>query len=142
MTESYKNILEMIRINEAIKFDCKESLARIEYFFLKKGPKGYGKSTSYMDADLVHGDKVEIGFKELQMIAEGAEKLKSMLAMVEKNLIELYATKKKIQDTLSNLTGIEYDVARLKLVEGLKLKEIADKLHISEAYVKKISAKI
>ena len=142
MKETYKNLLELIEINENIKYNCESNLRLIERFILKQGPKGYGSGTSYVDADCIHGGIAEMHEEDYKKLLDESEKLEHMIFLQEEILKGLYETKKGIDEKLNDLTGIDYDVAYLKLVEGKTLHEIASELHISEIYAKKISAKI
>ena len=142
MKETYKNLLELIEINENIKYNCESNLRLIERFLLKQGPGGYSSGTSYLDADTIHGSRSEIGYEDLKKLLEESSKLRSMIEL-QKNILQgAYKTKKLVDAKLKDLEGIEYDVAYLKLVEGYSIHEIASKLHISESYAMKISAKI
>lgn len=142
MKETYKNLLELIEINEEIKHNCESNLRLIEKFLLKQGPKGYSSGTSYLDADCVHGSKKEMGLEDIKKLMEESERLESMIYLQNGILEGYYKIKKMVDEKLKNLKGLDYEVAYLKLVEGYTLHEIASKLHISEIYAKKISARI
>ncbi|APH23432.1 hypothetical protein RSJ22_17720 [Clostridium botulinum] len=142
MKETYKNLLELIKINENIKHNCENNLKLIEKFLLKQGPKGFPSGTSYLDADCIHGSKGEMHVEDYGRLMSECEKLKNMIFLQDNILKGLYETKKNIDEKLKNLEGIEYKVAYLKLVKGYTINDIAKELHISEVYAKKISAKI
>lgn len=142
MKESYRNILELIEINENIKFECESNLRVFEKFFLKAGPKGYSGGTSYHDYDMIHGSKAELGLMELETIITSIDKLKELILIQEIILDNLYDAKANIDKKLSMLKGIPYEVAYLKLVEGYSLKKIIEHLHISESYAMKLAAKV
>ncbi|WP_061317549.1 hypothetical protein [Clostridium botulinum] len=142
MKETYKNLLELIKINENIKHNCKSNLRLIERFLLKQGPKGFPSGTSYLDADCIHGSKGEMHVEDYGRLMSECEKLKNMIFLQDNILKRLYETKKNIDEKLKDLKGIKYDVAYLKLVEGYSIQAIASKLNISESYAMKISAKI
>ncbi|MGO5075202.1 DNA-binding response regulator [Clostridium sporogenes] len=142
MKETYKNLLELIKINENIKHNCESNLELIEKFLLKQGPKGFPSGTSYLDADCIHGSKGEMHVEDYGRLMSECEKLKNMIFLQDNILKGLYETKKNIDKKLKNLKGIKYSVAYLKLVEGYSIQAIASKLNISESYAMKISAKI
>ncbi|WP_061316886.1 hypothetical protein [Clostridium botulinum] len=142
MKETYKNLLELIKINENIKHNCENNLKLIEKFLLKQGPKGFVNSTSYLDADCIHGSKGEMHVEDYGKLMIECEKLTNMIFLQDNILKGLYETKKNIDEKLKDLEGIEYKVAYLKLVKGYTINDIAKELHISEIYAKKISAKI
>lgn len=142
MKETYENIVKLIQANEGVKSSCRKSLQDIEHFFLSQGPKGYSSGMSYQDFDAVHGSRSEIGYNELQIIMQSADKLKSMIELQDNILSGLYDAKNSIDETLNSLKGIPHDVAYLKLVKGYSLIQIADELNISQSYAEKISAKM
>lgn len=142
MKETYKNLLELIQINENIKHNCKINLRLIEKFLLKQGPKGFSSGTSYLDADCIHGSRGEMHAEDYGKLMIECEKLTNMIFLQDNILKRLYETKKNIDEKLKDLEGIEYEVAYLKLVKGYTINDIAKELHISEIYAKKISAKI
>jgi len=142
MKETYKNLLDLIEMNENIKYNCESNLRLIERFFFKQGPKGYSEGTSYLDADCIHGSKPEMHTEDYAKLIDETEKLRHMIELQNSILEGLYKTKNSIDKKLKKLKGIEYDVAYLKLVEGYTIHAIASELHISESYAMKISAKI
>lgn len=142
MKETYKNLIELIEINENIKFNCESNLRLIQKFILKQAPKSYSCGTSYVDADCIPGRKLELHETDYEKLIDEMEKLNSMIFLQEGILKGLYATKTIIDKRLKDLKGINYDVAYLKLVEGYTLQAIASELHISLIYTMKISAKI
>lgn len=139
---TYKNILELITINENVKYECESNLRIYEKFFLKAGPAGYSKGTSYQDYDTIHGSKPEIAALELETIITSMDKLRELIQIQEIILDNLYDAKAIIDNKLSILKGIPYQLAYLKLVEGYSIKRIMEQLHISESYAMKLSAKV
>jgi hypothetical protein len=142
MKESYRNILELIEINENVKYECEANLRIYEKFFLKAGPAGYSKGTSYRDYDTIHGSKPEIAALEIEVIITSMDKLRELIQIQEIILANLYEAKAVIDNKLSVLKGISYQLAYLKLVEGYSIKEMMEQLHISESYAMKLSAKV
>ncbi|WP_251861955.1 DNA-binding response regulator [Clostridium sp. Marseille-Q2269] len=142
MKETYNNLLELIKINENIKQNCENNLRLIERFLLKQGPKGFPNSTSYLDADCIHGSKGEMHVEDYGKLMNECEKLKNMIFLQHNILEGLYETKNNIDKKLKKLEGIEYEVAYLKLVKGYTIHSIASKLNISESYARQISSRI
>jgi len=141
--DSYENIMELIQINESIRYTCQKNLLSIEQFLFKQGrPKGYSSGTSYMDADLVRSSQPELGCHELQLLLDNMGRMEAIVEKQDDILSDLYLTKNNVDTTLALLTGISHEVGYLRLVKGLPLQEIAEKLHISLSYVKRISAKL
>ncbi len=142
MKETYKNLIELIEINENIKFNCESNLRLIQKFILKQAPKSYSCGTSYVDADCIHGSRNELNALNYKKLIDEMEKLNSMIFLQEEILKGYYEAKQNIDVKLKTLKGINYNVAYLKLVEGYSLKAIAIELNISYDYAMKISAKI
>ena len=141
--QSYKSILELIEINESIKYSCQTTLLDSQKFLLKQGcPVGYSTGTSYQDADCIHGSRVEVGVVQLEKMVGNIDLMKEIIAKQDDILTELYNTKSNIDTRLKSLKGTYYEVAYLRLVEGYSLGMIAERLHVSYGYCKNISSKI
>lgn len=142
MLEAYKDLVEMIGINEEILYTCKANLKEIRDYFIKsEAPKGYSVATSYVDADCIHGGKSEMHLGTWQRLVEECSKLESMIYLQEEMLKNLYKVKKNTDDKLRGLEGLEYKVCYLKYVEGNNLQQISSKLGYSYQYIKEIHAK-
>ena len=141
--ETYRSILELIEINESIKYSCQITLIEIQKFLLQQGcPNGYSTGTSYQDFDCIHGSRVEVGVVQLEKMAENIDLMKEIIEKQKDILAELYKAKTNIDTRLMNLKGTTYEVAYLRLVEGLSLGMIADQLHLSYSYTRTISSRI
>jgi len=85
----------------------------------------------------VDGTK-QIGFEEaLEML----QKIESHIYLHKKAIESMEKHKKRIEERLQKLEGIDYKVVYMRDIEGKLLKEIADELGYSEIYIKKISAR-
>jgi hypothetical protein len=148
MYKCYKELLELIDINEKILNNCKQNLRDIELYMIKSGqPKGYGKSTSFLDADCVHGSKPELRYDILQQLVDEQEKLGSMIYLQESILAGLYKTKKEIDDKLNSLEGLEHKVFYKRFISGKSIKttwsELEDEgLRHSYKYIENIYTKV
>ena len=49
--------------------------------------------------------------------------------------------REQIEKTIENMSGIDRKVVYLRDIKGMKLEEIADELHFSIVYIKKVSAR-
>jgi hypothetical protein len=59
----------------------------------------------------------------------------------EKALKEMKLAREQIEKTIENMSGIDRKVVYLRDIKGMKLEEIADELHFSIVYIKKVSAR-
>jgi DNA-directed RNA polymerase specialized sigma subunit len=141
--QSYKDLLELININENILSNCKENKRMIEMFLLKQGrPAGYREATSYLDADCIRGSRAELHAEDYQKLIEEMEQLDNMIYLQEEILKNLYKTKDEIDHKLINLQGLEYKVYYMKTVKGMTLREIAATLQYSEEHIRRIHSKV
>jgi DNA-directed RNA polymerase specialized sigma subunit len=139
---SYKDLLELIDINENILNNCKQSHRQIEMYLLKQGrPAGYREATSYIDADCIKGSRPELHADSLQKLIDEMSKLESMIFLQEEILKGLYNTKKEIDSKLKKLEGLEYKVYYMNEVEGKTLREVAATLGYSEEHIRRVHSK-
>lgn len=143
MIDSYKDLLSMIDSHENILKSCRDSLAQIKEFLLNQGaPQGYKEATSYVDADCIRGSRKELHPDMFQKLIDEAQRIENMIFLEENILDGLYKTRKAVLGKLKGLTGIDYQVAYLREVEGCNLIQIASKLEKSYDYIKEISSRI
>jgi len=64
------------------------------------------------------------------------------MASIERELDTKRALKRKIDDRLGSLDGIEYSVFYKQRIEGKPLQQVADELNCSYSYVTKVSSKL
>ena len=85
----------------------------------------------------VDGTK-QIGFEEaLEML----HKIESHIYLHKEAIANMEKSKKKIEEEIKKLEGLDKKVVYMRDIEGKTLKEIADELGYSEIYIKKISAR-
>lgn len=138
-TGNYKDLLELINVNENILNNCKKSYREIEMFLVKQGmPSGYPSGTSYLDADNIKTNNKDMSLDAL--IGE-LGKLDSMIYLQESILENLYASKKNFLDKLKGLTGLDYRVVYLRDLEKMNLQQIAYTIGYSVDRIKQISAR-
>ena len=70
------------------------------------------------------------------------KKCDEVIEITREYIIALEAKKREIEKKMAGLEGLKYQVAKLKLVDGMKLADIAEKLGYSESHIKRISAEI
>lgn len=90
-----------------------------ELVFVGKGPATYGLSVSAQNVDRIH------------------KKLNALQLMLE----AFEAARDASEERIGKLSGIAYQIARLRYVEGKTLEEIADELGYSHAHIRRISAR-
>lgn len=139
---NYKDLLELIGVNENILNNCKRSYREIEMFLLGQGmPAGYPEGTSYLDADTIKGGRKELHSDVLQQLVDEMRKLESMIFLQDSILDNLYAAKKNYLEKLKGLTGIDYKLVYKRDLEKKSLQQIADELGYSLDRVKQLSAR-
>lgn len=80
----------------------------------------------------------QIGFEEaLEML----HKIESHIYLHKEAIANMEKSKKKIEEEIKKLEGLDKKVVYMRDIEGKTLKEIADELGYSEIYIKKISAR-
>ncbi len=79
-------------------------------------------------------------------------KLKTSIDHIDKktDLIELYETEiekrrgylERVDGLINQLTGTEHEIARLKYIDGLTLKEVADRIGYDYTYVRRLHSQM
>lgn len=142
---NYKNLLKLIKNDEQIIQDCKKNIEVWQEFLLSQGrPAGYKSSTSYNDYDCIHGTRVDI---PLDRIVENIRRNEHMIELAEMEKNNLENMRKRIEEKLSQLHGIEGIIYKKKVVEGRSVKQIwceleKEGLNYSFSYIEKLSAKV
>lgn len=143
MTNSYKDLLNLIEIHTNIKESYEESLDKILLFLKYSGcPDIYKTRTSFVDADSIHGSRKELRPDILQNMLNEINRTKQLIEHEDKILKSLCNTKLSVKNKLKGLQGIDYQVAYLKEVEGYNLIQISSKLNKSYDYIREISSRI
>lgn len=134
----YKDLLELIDINEKIKQKCVDSLAEINKFLLEHGkPQGYPQGKSYNDYDSIHGSKKEYHAEDYQRLVEEAARLENMI-FLQDSLIENYRqAKKEVDECLFNIKDITVKVKTLRDM-GLTQEEVAELVDRSDRQIRRI----
>ena len=68
-------------------------------------------------------------------------KIESHIYLHKEAIANMEKSKKKIEEEIKKLEGLDKKVVYMRDIEGKTLKEIADELGYSEIYIKKISAR-
>ena len=80
----------------------------------------------------------QIGFEEaLEML----HKIESRIYLHKETIANMEKSKKKIEEEIKKLEGLDKKVVYMRDIEGKTLKEIADELGYSYQYIKEVSAR-
>lgn len=133
--ESYKDLCEEIEIwkerltTYEIQIEAISKLAKLD------GPKditGIDYSQPYVDSTS------QIGFEEaLDMLG----KLESHIYLHQQAIQNMEKSKRKIEDRIKRLKGIDKRVVYMRDIEGMTLIDIAEELGYSYDYIREISAR-
>ena len=78
----------------------------------------------------------------IDRILEALRKCESHLYLAQEEKKCKEKAKRDIEGILSKIEGLEYQVFYNRVVKGLTLEQIAEKLNYSEIWIKKVSAKL
>jgi len=133
--KSYKDLCSEIEIwkerlkTYEIQIEAIKKLAKLD------GPKhitGIDYTQPYVDGTS------QIGFEEaLEMLW----KIESHIYLHQQAIANMEKSKKKIEERIKDLEGIDQKVIYMRDIEGMKLKDIAEALDYSYDYIKEISAR-
>ncbi len=113
---------------------------KIQLEAIKKAGKLYGpgdiKGVDYTQpyVDGTSQISFEAALKQMQ-------KIENHIMLHQDTIDKLERSKKKIEEYIKTLDGLDRKVVYMRDVEGKKLADIAEELGYSEIYIKKISAK-
>lgn len=102
-----------------------------------------GKQTSNMTLDY-SSERVSGGLVQLPLY-DGVGKLDDLIDKYEslqKELKEKKQLQKEIEEHLQQFEGVDYKVARMRIVENKSLYDIADELGYSYDYIRKVNARM
>lgn len=133
--KSYKDLCSEIDIwkerlkTYEIQIEAIRKLAKLD------GPKditGIDYTQPYVDGTS------QIGFEEaLEMLG----KIESHIYLHQRAIANMEKSKKKIEENIKGLEGLDQKVVYMRDIKGMTLADIAEELGYSEIYIKKISAR-
>ncbi|WP_436514082.1 hypothetical protein [Clostridium thermobutyricum] len=131
-----KNLLEEIKL----RLDTNRyELRKLDEKYIKVfAPEGYKKGTSYKDFDTIHGSRKEFNIIDFYNKRERLEKiikLDEAILFRETNDIDI---DKYLKLLINNREKIDY----LRNIKGFTIKEISEKLNLSERHVQRVCKKI
>ena len=133
--ESYKDLCKEIEIwkerlkTYEVQIEAIRKLAKLD------GPT----DITGIDYSQPHVDSTnQIGFEEaLEMLG----KLESHIYLHQKAIQSMEKSKKKIEEKIKGLEGLDKRAVYMRDIEGMTLKDIAEKLGYSYDYIREISSK-
>lgn len=121
MLDSYRYYMDLVNEIVLLEYQIQESLnERNDWFFT-------GRLGSKYRLD-VASERLDKLSERIEWLVERSDRKKEI--------------KKQIEEKLKELTGIEYKVAYMRVVESKRLEEIAEELNFSVDWIKKVSAKV
>jgi DNA repair ATPase RecN len=108
------------------------------------------RRSMYANAPVFNGvvdyskDSVQNGYvpMSLDRILERLNKIDDSISMVQEVLKAKKDALRQVQTMIEKFEGLEYKVAYMRDMEGMRLQEIADKLGYSYDWIRKISSRI
>ena len=123
-----EEIKERIRSN-------KEAIKLIKEKYIEcNSPEGYKGSTSYRDVDTIHGSRREYSLFDM---VERLRLLENMI-YIDTLILQNYEKKERIDNKLNELKTIRDKVHYLRQIEGFTQEKAAEKLGITDRYIRKI----
>lgn len=133
--KSYKDLCSEIEIwkerlkTYEVQIEAIRKLAKLD------GPKditGIDYTQPYVDGTS------QVGFEEaLEMLG----KIENHIYLHQQAIANMEKSKKKIEEGIGKLEGLDKKVVYMRDIEGMTLADIAEELGYSEIYIKKISAR-
>lgn len=130
------NLLEEIKLRlDTNRYELK----KLDEEYIKVfAPEGYKGSTSYNDYDTIHGSRKEFNIMDFYNKRKRLEKiieLDEAILFRETNDIDI---NKYLKLLINNREKIDY----LRNIKGFTIKEISEKLNLSERHVQRVCKKI
>jgi len=140
IVKSYKTIEESILFWEAMCRMYEEQIIELNKHL--SGPRDIC-SVDYTKPR-ISGGHVKLSFSEVldKKIIQEIEKIEKNLGSAERTVLKLKGEKNCILKKVYAVKGLKHKVQVLKYIDGLTIKEIAEKLNYSESHIKRISASL
>jgi DNA-directed RNA polymerase specialized sigma subunit len=136
-TQSYNDLCQEIDALEIRMFDLETERKFLQKNMYANAPK-YNGVVDYAK-DNVMGGPVALS---LDKILERMNRIDDNLNTLSQVLNAKKDAKRRIEQMINSLDGLEYKVAYMRDIEGLRLHEIAGKLGYSYDHVRRISSKM
>lgn len=134
--DSYKRIITEIQTHEAYLQSLYERRKQLRKALYYNAP-GEVKAQTYSDMPKSHYEP-----KELSFIFTQIANIETEIMAFRGCLKSLYNAKSKIENFVSQNTGVYYTVAFLRYIDNKNLQEIAEQLHMSYDRIRHINSKI
>jgi hypothetical protein len=133
--DNYKDLCTDIDVQQCIISDIENELIQLQKLLLK-GPQditGIDYSRGPGSGQVIH--------ISMDRIIDRIDRIERRLAVEKGILDQKKKTKKKIDEKLKGLTGLEYKVRYMKDIGGKTLKEIAKELGYSYDWIREVNSK-
>lgn len=131
---NYKDLCTDIEMQECIVEDIERELLQLRKI-LMSGPRDISGIDYSREPG---GHTVHIS---MDRILDRIGRIEQRLEIEKEILTQKKETKASIDEKLQQLTGLDAKVVRMREIEDMSLKEIAEKLGYSEIWIKKVSSR-
>lgn len=122
--ESYADILRVIEI---IKAEIEALQLDLDYWAGRK-------STHAVFSEGANKYGLDVAAQRTDFLYDRMEKLEERLASYQE-------IEKEIRENVEQLEGLQYQIAKLRFIDGLNYKQIADKLGYTYQWIKEVASK-
>lgn len=138
---NYKITFEDLQIEIEIHETRINEMER-EREFLRKSM--YANAPKFNPTASYEGDRVQGGLVPLPLdkIIERLNKIDDSLSVLYEILNEKKKVREKIERMIEQMEGLEYKVAYMRDMKGMKLQQIADELGYSHDHIRRVSSRI
>lgn len=130
--DNYKDLCVDIDVQQCIIEDIENELIQLQKLLLKGSKEITGIDYSREPG----GQAIHIS---MDRILDRISRIGKRLEVEKKILESKFETRKKIDEVLKGLTGLDVKVVYMRDIEGKKLQDIADALGYEIGYIKNIS---
>jgi hypothetical protein len=134
MLEIFKSYNDLCLEIEVLKEQIQLTQNSLEYWFGVKLNNPYSSGIPF-GSNGVYRFGVNTGLIQ-------AEKTIGALNKQNERLEQLENAKKRVEELLNQFKGLEYQIARMKYVEGKSLKEIAEELDYTYEYIRAVMSRM
>ena len=134
--ESYKNLCVTIDINKNLIENYQDQQRYYRKLLEARKPKDI-KAQQY--DDMPKGSQNALGMKEILDIIE---ELDNHIYILEQALEKAEEGRIETEEGLNKLEGLEAEVYKMHVLEGMSLKEVANRLEYAYDYIRTISSRM
>lgn len=119
-----KNYADLLRIIDIVKAEIEMLEVDKEYWIGKK--------------DHLPFSSIGAAKYGLDIASQRTDRLNGRIASLEDKLEHYQMIEKEIRENVEKLEGLEYRIAKLRYINGMTYREIADELKYSYGYIRKL----